>query len=56
MRVDGLKPDVNYCFVLLAVVVVDQVAPSDEVCTARPGGPAPSTAQSSRPAGSTRGG
>ncbi|MEV0136556.1 fibronectin type III domain-containing protein [Dactylosporangium sp. NPDC050688] len=56
VRVNGLNPDVNYCFVLLAVLSVDEMAPSNEVCTNRFGGPLPTTAPSSLLPGSKRGG
>ncbi len=35
VRVNAVNPEVDYCFVVVAVLSVDQVAPSVQVCTAR---------------------
>lgn len=35
VRVNGLNPDVEYCFVVVAVLSVDDVARSDQICTQR---------------------
>ncbi|MBB4957124.1 hypothetical protein [Micromonospora polyrhachis] len=35
VRVNAVNPDVDYCFVVVAVLSVDKVAPSVQVCTSR---------------------
>ncbi|GAB3155741.1 hypothetical protein GCM10027290_52480 [Micromonospora sonneratiae] len=35
VRINAVNPEVDYCFVVVAVLSVDQVAPSVQVCTAR---------------------
>jgi hypothetical protein len=34
-RVSGLEPDQEYCFVVVAVLSVEEIAPSEQVCTDR---------------------
>ncbi|WP_211717208.1 fibronectin type III domain-containing protein [Nocardiopsis sp. MG754419] len=34
-RVSGLEPDREYCFVVIAVLSVDEIAPSEQACTER---------------------
>jgi hypothetical protein len=33
--IDALNPSSEYCFTVIAVISVDEVAPSKEVCTTR---------------------
>ncbi|MFC7331219.1 hypothetical protein [Marinactinospora rubrisoli] len=35
VEITGLNPSVDYCFTVMAIVGVDEVAPSQEVCTSR---------------------
>jgi hypothetical protein len=53
VRVNGLNPTVNYCFVLVAALSVDEVANSDEVCTNRFATPSFATPSSPAPSPST---
>lgn len=39
VRVNAVNPEVEYCFVVVAILSVDEVAPSPQVCTARFGTP-----------------
>ncbi|RCV53244.1 hypothetical protein [Marinitenerispora sediminis] len=35
VEITGLNPSVDYCFTVMAIVGVDEIAPSEEVCTDR---------------------
>jgi hypothetical protein len=36
VTIDALNPGTDYCFTVIAVISVDEVAPSGQVCTNRP--------------------
>ncbi|MQA24328.1 MAG: hypothetical protein GEU94_02395 [Micromonosporaceae bacterium] len=35
VAIDALNPDTDYCFTVIAVISVDEIAPSKEICTER---------------------
>ena len=47
VRVNGLNPTVEYCFVVVAVLSVDEVGNGDEICTHRFSTPTPTSVQPS---------
>jgi hypothetical protein len=41
VRVNGLNPTVDYCFILVAALSVDEIGSSEQICTHRFGTPSP---------------